>query len=288
MGDGRRLHMVVMGEDKGQPTVILEQGMGSFSSNWYWVQSDLAAITRVVAYDRAGLGWSDPLPGGQPHNALGNARALHTALVNAGISGPYVLVGHSAGGINMLVFAATFPEDTAGFVLLDSTHPDQFLRYPPKQAQAQKRVAQLVTLFAIGARLGILRLMNGPHFLDADELTPDQRAALQAYFASTRLAAGMKGEVAAQEKFTFPQARAVKGLGDVPLVVLTAGETAAQVPVQIELHDELASLSSSSIHHVVEGASHTSLASHSEFQPQVTAAIRQVMNAVQTGMPLEE
>lgn len=283
---GFRLHLNVAGSENSGPVVILDTGLGLPSTYMSLLQSAIASFARVVTFDRPGLGWSERPPAGQPHDALGNARALHSALDNAGIPGPYVLVGHSAGGINMLVFAATFPDDTAGLVLLDSTHPDQFLRYPPEYAQGQKRVAQMVTLFAIGARLGILRLINGPHFLDADELAAEQRAALQAYFATPKFAAGLEAESAAWEQLTFPQARAIKDLGAIPLVVLTAGETAAQVPVQIELHDEFARLSSNSIHHVVEGTSHAGLASHSEFQPQVTAAIRQVLNAVQTGMQL--
>jgi hypothetical protein len=97
----------------------------------------------------------------------------------------------------------------------------------------------------------------------------------------------MKAEMAAWEKLTFPQARAVKDLDAKPLAVLTAGDTAAQVPVQIELHRELAALSSNSVYHIVEGASHAGLASRSEYLPEVTAAIRQVVDAVQTGTPLD-
>jgi hypothetical protein len=116
---------------------------------------------------------------------------------------------------------------------------------------------------------------------------PEQRAALQAYFASPRLAAGMKAEMAAWEDLTFPHARAVEDLGALPLAALTAGETAAQVPVQIDLHRKLAALSTKGIHQIVEGASHAGLASQSEYLPQVTAAIRQVMDAAQMGAPLD-
>jgi pimeloyl-ACP methyl ester carboxylesterase len=284
---GFRLHLNVSGQEHGGPVVILDAGLGLPSIYMTRLQSAIALFAQVVAYDRPGLGWSEPPPDGQPHDALGNARALHKALANAGIPGPYVLVGHSAGGINMIVFAATYPDETGGLVLLDSTHPDQFTRYPPEQAQGQKRVAQLVTLADVASRLGLLRLVNGPHFLEADDLEPDQRAALQAYFASPRLAAGMKAEMAAWEDLTFPQARAVKDLDAKPLVVLTAGDTAAQVPVQIDLHRELAALSTNSLHHVLEGASHARLVSHPDYLPEVTAAIRQVVDAVQTGTPLD-
>lgn len=283
---GFRLHLSVSGEENGGPAVILDAGLGLPSTYMTLLQSAIALSARVVAYDRPGIGWSEPPPAGQPHDALSNAQALHRALANAGIPSPYVLAGHSAGGLNMLVFAATYPDETGGLVLLDSTHPDQFLRYPPEQAKGQKRAAQLATLFVLASRLGIFRLVNGPHFLQADELAAGQRAALQAYFASPRMGSGMKAEMAAWEELTFPQARAVKDLGAMPMAVLTAGDTAAQVPVQIELHRELAALSSNSVQQVVEGASHAGLASRSQFLPEVTAAIRQVVNAVQTGIPL--
>jgi pimeloyl-ACP methyl ester carboxylesterase len=283
---GFRLHLNIAGVEHSGPTVILDAGLGLPSIYMSLLQPAIASFARVVAYDRPGLGWSGSPPAGQPHDAHSNALALHVALANAGLPRPYVLVGHSAGGINVLVFAATYPEETGGLVLLDSTHPDQFSRYPPEYAQAQKRVARIATFLGISARLGILRLMNGPHFLDADELAPGQRAALQAYFASPRMAAGMKAEMAAWESYTFPQVRAIKDLGAMPLVALTAGETAAQVPVQIELHSELAGLSSNSAQHVVSGAGHAGLASHAEYQPQVIGAIQQVISAIQTGIPL--
>jgi pimeloyl-ACP methyl ester carboxylesterase len=194
---GFRLHLSVAGDEHTGPAVILDAGLGLPSTYMTRLQSAIAPFARVVAYDRPGLGWSDPPPAGQPHDALGNARALHTALANAGIPVPYVLVGHSAGGLNMLVFAATYPDETGGLLLLDSTYPDQFTRYPPKQAQSQKRVAQFAALAEVASRLCILHLVNGPRFLQADELEPEQRAALQAYFASPGLAAGMKAEMAA-------------------------------------------------------------------------------------------
>ena len=75
-----------MGNESSKPTIILEAGIASFSSNWAWVQAELAAFTRVVAYDRAGLGWSDPAP--EPQDAQESADDLHTALQKAGIPGP--------------------------------------------------------------------------------------------------------------------------------------------------------------------------------------------------------
>jgi pimeloyl-ACP methyl ester carboxylesterase len=276
---GYRLHMLVAGRDKAGPTVILDTGLGLPSTYMSRLQEQVAPFARVVAYDRPGIGWSDVPPAGGTQDSLSTANALHAALVDAGISGPYVLVGHSAGGLNMLVFASTYPQETAGIVLVDSTHPDQFLRYPPEQANGQRQVKQISILFEWGARLGVMRLVNGPHLLDADGLAADQKAALQAYFASPRFGRGMRSEAEAFEGLSFPQVRAIKNLGDMPMEVLTAGMTAEQVPVQVELHQEYTHLSTNSLHRIVAGASHANLVTRSEFLPAVTAAVRQVFEA---------
>jgi pimeloyl-ACP methyl ester carboxylesterase len=104
---GHRLHLQVMGEQHTGPTVVLEAGLDSFSTNWHWVQSDLASSVRVVAYDRAGLGWSEPGP--PPRDARQSATELHVALQRAGIGGPYLLAGHSYGGLVARVFARSVP-----------------------------------------------------------------------------------------------------------------------------------------------------------------------------------
>src|SRR5688572_27011840 len=120
---GFRLHVLESGDPSASPTVILDAGMVSFSSNWAWVQPELAKVTRVVAYDRAGLGWSDPGP--KPRDAGQSARELHVALQRMGITGPFVLAGHSYGGLAVRAFAALYPDEVAGMVLVDGSHPDQ-------------------------------------------------------------------------------------------------------------------------------------------------------------------
>ena len=124
---GHRAALDVRGAGDG-PTIVLEAGMGSFSANWYWVQTELATSNRVVAYDRAGLGWSER--GSRPRDATTIAVELHTALHGAGIDGPFVLAGHSFGGLLVRAFAAQYPAETVGLVLVDASHPDQWLRWP--------------------------------------------------------------------------------------------------------------------------------------------------------------
>ena len=94
---GFRLHINCVGT--GSPTVVLDAGLGGSSLDWSLVQPELGRSTRVCAYDRAGMGWSDPGP--QPRTPGQIARELHTLLTNAGIAGPYVLVGHSLAGTNV-------------------------------------------------------------------------------------------------------------------------------------------------------------------------------------------
>ncbi len=119
-----RLYLHCLGV--GTPTVILEAGFGDISSTWSLVQPEVARWTQVCSYDRAGLGRSDR--GTQPANSLEAVSQLHTLLGNAGIEGPYVLVGHSLGGEYMRQFADRYQDETAGLVLVDSSHPDQFRR----------------------------------------------------------------------------------------------------------------------------------------------------------------
>src|SRR5205823_3156829 len=112
---GHRLYLHCAGE--GQPTVLLDSGMSSTTESWTEVQPGVAAFTRVCSYDRAGLGRSDPGPA--PRTGGQMVAELHALLRNAAIPGPYVLVGHSFGGLNMQLYAGRYPEDVAGMVLVD-------------------------------------------------------------------------------------------------------------------------------------------------------------------------
>lgn len=119
--DGRRIHMIAAGT--GGPTIVLEAGFGSTSRTWGGLQLALASSYRVIAYDRAGLGASDPSP--RPRTARIIAQELREALRSVGASPPFLLIGHSAGGLHVRVFASMFPRETMGLVLVDPT-PDGF------------------------------------------------------------------------------------------------------------------------------------------------------------------
>ena len=114
---GRRLYLECVGA--GGPTVVLEAGLGFTHDTWVRVQPELAALTRVCSYDRAGLGQSDPPPDGlRAASAL--TADLDALLTAAGVPGPYVLVAHSIGGHVALLYAARHPDRVAGVVLVDT------------------------------------------------------------------------------------------------------------------------------------------------------------------------
>ena len=122
--DGRKLNLRCSG--RGSPTVLLESGFGADSGAWYKVQSALSRQTRVCAYDRAGYGYSDPGP--LPRDGASIARDLDLALQATSMEGPFIVVGHSAGGLYGRIFAARRPGQISGLVLLDPTVERRALR----------------------------------------------------------------------------------------------------------------------------------------------------------------
>jgi pimeloyl-ACP methyl ester carboxylesterase len=122
---GYRLRIQCQGT--GTPTVILESGLAQPMLNWGRVPSDVAKFTRVCAYDRAGIG--DSAEGVEPRTSQRMVEELHTLLSRTKIAGPYLLVGHSFGGLNVRLYASEFPSEVTGIVLLDASTEDQQSRY---------------------------------------------------------------------------------------------------------------------------------------------------------------
>ena len=120
---GHSLHINCVG--RGSPAVVLDAGSGGFSAHWVRVQRAGSGTTRVCSYDRAGMGWSEMGP--EPRDAKQISNELHALLEGAGIEGPYVLVGHSYGGLYARIYAARYSEEVAGVALVDSSHPEQFM-----------------------------------------------------------------------------------------------------------------------------------------------------------------
>ncbi|GHO82242.1 alpha/beta fold hydrolase [Dictyobacter formicarum] len=122
---GRRLALKTAGE--GVPTVVFEMGLGIAASTYDTIAGQIAALTRVVWYDRAGLGQSDPAP--IPRTIQDLVLDLHTLLQKATLPSPYVLVGHSMGGHIVRLYRERYPDEVAALVLIDASHEDQRERY---------------------------------------------------------------------------------------------------------------------------------------------------------------
>ena len=280
---GRRIHMLVMGEDTGKPTVILEAGMASYSSNYFWIQSELAADTRVVAYDRAGLGWSDPSP--EPQDAQQSARDLHSALLAANIPGPYVVAGHSYGGLVVRAFTDLYPDEVVGMVLIDASHPDQWARMPVSREGKVPGYGNLLT--GILARIGVVRLFRLESALYTG-LPAAQAAEMEAVLAKPETWQSSGRVLLLWGERSRQQVNQSHSLGDLPLAVISVTEQPLVGDALTELQSELPGLSINSIHHTETGATHESLVAERGHAMVVVKTIRLVLEAAQTGLPLSE
>ncbi|TYP68971.1 alpha/beta hydrolase [Paenibacillus methanolicus] len=151
-----RLHMNI--SRSAGPTIIFEAGSGETSLSWRSIPNDLAPYATVVSYDRAGYGWSEPSP--DPRTGDNIVRELHHALSQAGLTGPYILVGHSLGGMYMRLFAQSYPEETAALVLVDAREENnerESLAVLTSESIPEQPSPSLLTLLK---RSGIMRLFQ--------------------------------------------------------------------------------------------------------------------------------
>jgi pimeloyl-ACP methyl ester carboxylesterase len=244
-------------EGNGTPTVLLEAGLGGDHTSWDFVQPKLVKTTRVCMYDRAGLGLSPSDP--KPRTAQEAVDDLHKLLDKAGIDPPYVLVGHSYGGMLVHLYASEHPHDVTGVVLLDSSNPDQvprFLAALPKPRPGEYRIVT-----ELRAALG--------H-------TPPNSEGVD-WTASAA------------------QVRKAAALGAVPLVVVTAGEEdSPALPHDLKLlldrtwlslQDDLARLSTDNVHVIATTSPHDVMSPLG--QPAlVIEAIREDVRATRSGARL--
>ena len=262
---GHRLHLHCTGT--GSPTVVLEPGAGLTSSDVDLIVPVVARATRVCAYDRAGRGWSepaDPVADG-PQDATQIATDLHTLLHNGHVPGPYVLAGHSFGGLYTLTYAARYPGEVAGMVLIDSTAPapDPVPSGAPAESTSDLP-GRVSALLSTSGRLGIGRLVGTP---TANYL----RSAIDEYL---------------QGNASMSEAAALRDFIDKPLIVLEAGNghdaqwSAAQ--------DALATLSTNSVHRVVNGVDHGGLLGDVNGATATAGAILDVVTSARVGQPLAE
>jgi Predicted hydrolases or acyltransferases (alpha/beta hydrolase superfamily) len=239
-----RLHLFCKGD--GAPTVVMDAGLGGTSLDWVRVQPAVATYTRVCTYDRAGYGWSEPGP--LPRTSSRIADELHTLLHQAGAQGPYILVGHSFGGYNVRLFASRYPKDTAGLVLVDSSHEDQYRRFRER-------------LGVNTAPRGNFMLLTGP---DVPENMPQEARKLAQLLGSMPSAYWTLRSELASLLSSADELRAAPPLPDVPLVVITRGRRVwPRTPsgnrmerLWMELQDDLATRTSQVVHLIADHSGH--------------------------------
>lgn len=278
--EGRRSHIHCTGS--GSPTILLESGLDDRGS-WSWasIRDELSGVSRVCAYDRAGIIWSEPREG--PRDAERIARELHALLAAASEPPPYVLVGHSLGGLLVRVYDGLYPGEAVGFVFVDASHPEQDRRFPAEIRQLIERRKSEPD------RRWLVRLAAPYRIFAPERPTPRTAYWWRSY------PEGVLAESRAVDAMSEQAAR-TGSLGDRPVVVLTAGVPlkmpgvsdeldAAMRRTWLELHGELAALSTNSDHRIVEGAGHYVQRDRPE---AVVAAIRDVVAAARGGGPVRD
>lgn len=295
-------------EGQGAPAVILEPGgFGGYGGHdWGKVQPGVAKFTQVCWYDRAGEGWSDPSPA--PRNSVTITEDLHELLQRAPIPRPYLIVGHSIGGSYARIFAARFPSEVAGVVLVDSSHPDQkepsiLLAPINRMPTFMRRVACYAEPLA--ARFGIIRFLMRNERVDVPPQFSSQESAatraLRGQIVKRLESEVAQGCAATQGGAVRPDggsgnpevdqaAREARSLGHIPLVVLTAGQywkppdpiTAREVAQFHEvwvhqLQPDLARLSTEGKQVIVENSDH---GIPGEAPGAVVRAIQDIVNEI--------
>lgn len=273
---GRRLNLYCVGQ--GSPVAVFDAGLGGDASSWDSVQAAVGEHTRACAYDRAGLGFSDPAT--RPSTSANTVDDLRRLLAAAGMKPPYILVGHSAGGLNMRLFAYQHTAEVAGMVLVDPSHEDeeagalQILDPDAKAKHMQSDVEQLEKKSQCVAAAESRRLVRGsalyiqcipgsdPHWSDAMNTVMQRRNATPAYQRATY------SELKSFETVSADELRTARhSLGDMPLIVLTAAPRPpepGQTPAERDklnllwetLHDQIAAESTRGSSFIVLGTSH--------------------------------
>jgi pimeloyl-ACP methyl ester carboxylesterase len=288
---GHRLHLHLLGAGPG-PTVVIETGAGATASSWAPWQEAIAAFAPVVLYDRAGYGDSDPAT--SPRTGERVVSELHMALQAAGIPGPYVLVGHSLGGMYVRLFAARYPDDVAGLVLVDARHEAVSSRQPAAMTRLMQQVTRFQGLVRFLAHIGVMRLGltlalgqldGGTGTLKA--LPAPQRDRIIWQMSQPGIAAASHLEM---EHLTDMEAQLSRAgdLGDRPLAVLSAAKLQAGglkaqdlalfKQLWAETQAELAKLSTRAEHQMIDSGHNI----YAEEPGVVIAAIRRVVEQVRS------
>ena len=158
----RVIHTIVSEKDDSKYTVILDAGLSCCSIDWYYLQPKISEFSKVISFDRAGYGWSSSVKG--KYTSKNVVEDLKIVLEKLDAKPPYVLVGHSFGGLNMRLFASNYPEKVAALILIDSVHEKRYLssEWDEERKNNHKKNLRLFRMGYITSSLGIPRLLKQP------------------------------------------------------------------------------------------------------------------------------
>jgi pimeloyl-ACP methyl ester carboxylesterase len=274
---GFHLHLHCGGD--GSPCIILDAALGASSVSWSLIQPELSKLTRVCSYDRAGFGWSDAGP--LPRTAGRIPDELHTLLQRAHVNPPFLLVGHSFGGLVAQIFAHRFHSEIAGMVLVDPAHAEDWVRPAPKEQVLIDRGVRLCRYGALSARVGVARavtaLVSLGHLALArglvkvasrgrlsrqdeailapiDKLPPEVRPALAQFWTKPRFFEALGSQI---ESISVSAAEVLEatagGFGDLPLITISSTNPGEYRLLQ---QDRLAQLSTRGRHIMASNSGH--------------------------------
>jgi pimeloyl-ACP methyl ester carboxylesterase len=279
-------------QGSGSPTVIIDAGNGSFSLEWMPIQQEVSQTTRVCVYDRSGYGWSEAGP--QPRDGMQVVSELHDLLQAAGEADPYLLVGHSLGGVHVRLFAAQYPEEVAGLILIDTAYPLTITPEFEMQMQSSIGFYQAMNLMTSTGLLRILGPLGGENSMPATARklpTELQETYLNLLLDPSQYTTAIAEMTQLPQTFqqTSELLNGNQPFGDLPLIVMTAGQTSAPgstpfneqyIPVpesQIRNQLELAGQSSWGEQRVLNESSHSV---HLDAPEDVVKAIRDMLEMI--------
>ncbi len=273
------LHLYCEGEPASEtPTVILIHGAGDNSTIWSLVQHEIAKDYQVCSYDRAGYGWSDVGP--SPRSVEQNARELQMLLSAAGIEPPYLLVGHSLGGLIARQYAAEYNQQVAGVVMVDSTNADELAELSPVIRNVALRIPLIQARVCEGmAFTGLYRLFTESNAPDAgmEKLPVDIQPSARALRLRTDLCSTLFGEQRAMIDDVVKLQHS-GDLGDIPLTIMLPWQDETEKVNQIARQKYWSNLSSQVKFVMVENSSHYI---HIDQPQSVLAAVLELAEIVQ-------
>lgn len=270
---GYRLHVVCRGD--GAPAVVLESAIAASSLSWSRVQPEVARFASVCAYDRAGLGWSDQAT--VPRTLARVVDDLHAVVTNMHSPSPCVMVGHSFGAFVCLAYAAQFPQEVSGLVLVDP--PSEWIPMSSRQVYLVRGAIQMSRLGGLLARIGVVRaclaLLTGgapavPRLFvkvfgpttartlerlvgEVQKLPPEVHPTVQAAWCQPKCFRAMADQLGVFREATDTTTVQSPSLRDVPLAVISSADQSASV---LASHETLVRLSSHGRHVVASKGGH--------------------------------